>query len=237
MPTNSLFRVFAMVILCGVLLPLPVLSAEAPPPGIPPAVLSPSTQVPADVVFPPPRMEGGKPLLAALKERQTRRAFSAEALPQQLLGDLLWAAAGINRPESGRRTAPTARNWQEIDVYVLLPEGAYLYDPSGHALRGIVAGDLRALSGKQDFVASAALNLVFTADATKIVGAQSPEDILFYGAVDSGFVSQNVYLFCASEGLATVVRAMVDREVLSQALGLPATKRITLAQSVGFPAP
>ena len=188
-----------------------------------------------DISLPAPRMESGKPLMIALKERQSTRTFSDRLLPPQVLSDLLWAAAGINRPDSGKRTAPSARNWQEVDVYVVLPEGAYRYDAKANALRGIVRGDLRKSTGTQPFVATAPLNLVYVADPTRMKGASTEDMPLYYGA-DAAFISQNVYLFCASEGLATVVRGLVDRKALAEALNLPEHMRIVFAQTVGYPA-
>ena len=172
--------------------------------------------------------------MQALKERQTARDFSTKKLPAQVLSDLLWAAFGVNRPESGKRTAPSARNWQELEIYVIMEDGAYLYDPRANRLRGVVRGDLRKLAGTQDFVAKAPLNLVYVADTTKMKGV-TPEDQALYTGADTGFISQNVYLFCASEGLATVVRGSVDRKALAVALKLSDQKRITLAQTVGYP--
>jgi SagB-type dehydrogenase family enzyme len=201
------------------------------------AVLAFATWVPAadlaDIPLPPPRMEGGMPLMEALKARQTCRAYSPKPLPDQVMSDLLWAAFGINRPESGRRTAPSARNWQEVEVYVVMEQGAYLYDAAANTLRTVAAGDLRKQTGPQAFVGTAPLNLVYVADTTKMKGS-SPEDQALYSGADVGFISQNVYLFCASEGLATVVRGMVDREALAKALNLPEEKKIILAQTVGY---
>lgn len=188
----------------------------------------------ADISLPPPRTAGGMPLLNALADRQSARAFSPRQLPEQLLADLLWAAFGINRPDSGRRTAPSARNWQEIEIYVVMADAAYLYDPQANRLRLVVPGDLRALTGRQEFVAGAALNLVYVADLDKM-GQATEADKALYAAADTGFIGQNVYLFCASEGLATVIRGLVDRDTLAAALRLPEHKRIILAQSVGFP--
>ncbi|HTP66034.1 MAG TPA: SagB/ThcOx family dehydrogenase [Geobacteraceae bacterium] len=188
----------------------------------------------ADISLPAPVMSGGKPLMQALKERQTARAFSDRKLPPQVLSNLLWAAFGINRPESGKRTAPSARNWQEIEIYVILEEGAYLYEPRANVLKTVVKSDLRRLAGTQDFVATAPLNLVYVADTAKMKGA-SLEDRMLYAGADTGFISQNVYLFCASEGLATVVRGSVERKPLAAALRLPDNKIITLAQTVGYP--
>lgn len=189
----------------------------------------------SDIALPAPRMDGGKPLMQALKDRQSTRAFSTEKLPIQVVADLLWAAAGVNRAESGKRTAPSARNWQEVEVYAITEDGAYLYDAKTNSLKGVAKGDLRELTGEQDFVAAAPLNLVYVADTTKMTGS-SPEDQALYLGADTGFISQNVYLFCASERLGTVVRGSVDRKALSEALKLGERRKITLAQTVGYPA-
>jgi len=188
-----------------------------------------------DISLPAPRMEGGKPLMQALKDRQSSRVFSTEKLPDQIVADLLWAAAGINRTDSGKRTAPSARNWQEVEVYAILEGGAYVYDAKTNSLKAVVKGDLRKLTGSQDFVATAPLNLVYVVDSAKMTGS-SPEDHALYTGVDTGFISENVYLFCASEGLATVVRGSVDRKALAEALKLPETKQVTFAQTVGYAA-
>ena len=195
--------------------------------------VSASAQESAPVPLPKPQIEGGKPLMQALKERKSDREFASRKLPDQVLSNMLWAGAGINRPD-GRRTAPTARNRQEIDIYVVTAEGASLYDPKAHALKQVAAGDLRAQAGTQDYVKDAPVNLVFVADTAKMGGGSAEESMLYAGA-DTGFISQNVYLFCASEGLATVVRASVDRPALAKALGLRPEQRIILAQSVGYP--
>jgi SagB-type dehydrogenase family enzyme len=189
-----------------------------------------------DISLPAPHMTGGKPLMQALKERQSSRSFSAKKLPLQVLSDLLWAAAGINRPDSGKRTAPSAMNWQEVEVYVVLEEGTYLYDAKANSLKAFMKGDLRKLTGFQGFVATAPLNLIYVADSSKIKRS-SAEDQALFSAADTGFIGQNVYLFCASEGLATVIRGSVDREALVKALNFPEQKKIMLAQTVGYPAP
>jgi nitroreductase len=168
------------------------------------------------------------PLMEALADRRSQRKFSERGITRQTLSNMLWAAWGVNRP-SGKRTAPTASNKQEITVYAALKEGCFRYIAEENALLRISDRDLRALTGRQDFVDQAPLNLVFTADHNK----QSSE---FYAACDTGFVSQNVYLFCASEGLATVVRGWVPREKLARAMGLPEHERIMLCQTVGYPA-
>lgn len=190
-----------------------------------------------DMALPAPKTEGGKPLMQALKERQTSRAYDTKKLPLQVLSDLLWAGFGINRPDSGKRTAPSTRNWQEIDIYVVMEEGTYLYDAKANILKAVAKGDLRKMTGPQEFVAPAPINLVFVADTSKMKGA-SQDDLSLYAGADVGFISQNIYLFCASEGLATVVRGMIgDKKALAEALKLPAEKKIILAQTVGYPAP
>jgi SagB-type dehydrogenase family enzyme len=189
-----------------------------------------------DITLPAPKMEGGKPLMQALKERQTSRAYDTKKLSVQVLSDLLWAAFGINRQDSGKRTAPSTRNWQEIEIYVVMEEGTYLYDAKENKLKGVAGGDLRKMTGTQDFVAPAPINLVFVADTSKMKKT-SLEDQLLYAGADTGFISQNVYLFCASEGLATVVRGLIgDRKALAEALKLTSEKKIILAQTIGYPA-
>lgn len=182
-----------------------------------------------------PQTEGGKPLMQALKDRKSMRSFLPKDLPAQILSDLLWAANGINRLDSGKRTAPTAQNLQEIDVYVVKAEGVYLYDAKANALTPIAAGDLRKSTGTQEFVKNAPVNLVFVADMAKMAGMPD-QDALFYAATDTGFISENVYLYCSSAGLATVVRAWIDKADLSKALKLRPEQNIILAQTVGYPA-
>lgn len=180
-----------------------------------------------------PQTEGGKPLMQALKERKSTREFSSEELPLQTLSDLLWAANGINRPESGHRTAPSAGNKQEIDIYVAKKEGLYFYDAAGHGLAPVLAGDIRGAAGKQDFVKKAPAVLIFVADLAKM--KKNAEDALFYAGTDTGYVSQDVYLYCASAGLATVVLGWVDKGDLAKAMMLRADQRVILTQPVGYP--
>jgi nitroreductase len=185
------------------------------------------------IPLPPPQLEGGRPLMQVLQARRSARAFDPKPLPPQVLANLLWAAAGINRPDSGGRTAPTASNSQDMDVYVITAEGLFLYDAKGHALQLLLAEDLRPLAGRQPFVKDAPVNLIYVSDLAKMKAA--PADREGYAAAHTGFISQNVYLYCASEGLATVVRAGIDRPTLAQKVGLRSDQRITLAQSVGYP--
>jgi len=191
-------------------------------------------QEPKSVQLPSPQMDIGKPLMQALKLRQSSRNFDTKLLPMQELSNLLWAAYGINRPESGKRTAPSAMNWQEIDVYVALPEAMYRYEAKSHSLVTVVAKDMREATGKQPFVKEAALDLVYIADGAKMRNANE-EDQKLYSAADAGFIAQNVYLYCASQGLAVVVRGMVDRPALAKALNLRPEQKIILSQTVGYP--
>ena len=165
----------------------------------------------------------------------SQRAFSAKEIPLQMIADMLWAADGINRPDAGQglRTAPSTMNMQEIDIYVAMAGGLYLYDAKANILTQVLSEDLRALTGKQPFVKDAPVNLVYVADLAKM-GKLSGSDIDFYAATDTGFVSQNVYLYCASAGLATVVRGMVDKPALAKAMKLRDDQRVILAQTVGY---
>lgn len=184
--------------------------------------------------LPKPHTDGGRPLMQVLRDRHSTREFKPDKLPLQVLSNLLWAAFGINRPETGKRTAPSAMNWQEVDMYVALPEGLYVYDAKAHRLNPILADDVRAATGGQDFVKGAPLNLVYVADLarTKDAGAEEKN---FYTTIDVGFIGQNVYLFCASEGLATVVRGTVDRPALAKLMKLRPEQKIIVAQTVGYP--
>ena len=186
------------------------------------------------VPLPEPQMEGGKPLMELLKARSSSRAFSTEKLPRQVLSNMLWAAWGVNRPESGKRTAPSARNWQEIDIYVATADGLFLYDAKAHALQPILAQDVRAMTGQQPFVQHAPVNLVYVADFSRM-GDADMETKVFCSAADTGFISQNVYLYCTSEGLATVIRGLIDRPALEKAMKLRPDQKVTLSQSVGYP--
>jgi SagB-type dehydrogenase family enzyme len=187
------------------------------------------------VRLPPPALARGVSLFDALKARKSTREFSDKPLPLALLSTLLWAAFGVNRSESGKRTAPSAHNWQEMDIYAALPAGVYRYDALAHELHRKVPGDVRKLTGYQDFVARAALDLILVANYSRMADA-SADDRNFFAAADAGFIAQNVYLVCAAEGLATVARALIDRRALATALKLGDQEKIVLAQSVGYPA-
>ena len=189
-----------------------------------------------DITLPAPDKKGGKPLMQALNERQSVRSFTDESLTLQQLSDLLWAANGINRPAEKMRTAPSAMNYQEIDIYVALKNGIYLYDAEAHTLKFIKNKDIRSITGTQNFVGNAAVNLVYVADMTKTgksEDANITDSDLFGPYADAGFVAQNVYLYCASENLGCVVRGLIPREILAAELGLKSYQKIILAQTVG----
>jgi nitroreductase len=189
---------------------------------------------PASISLPPPDKHDGLPLMEALARRCSSRDFSPAPLPLPLLSGLLWAACGLNRAEGGR-TAPSALNAQEIDVFVALQSGAYLYHAAEHELRLIAASDLRRVTGYQDFVDRAATDLVYVADHARMrlvpVGQRES-----YSSIAAGAIAQNVYLFAASNGLATVLRAWIDRAAISDALGLTHDQQVLLSQTVGYPA-
>jgi nitroreductase len=179
-------------------------------------------------------------LIELLRKRSSSRAFSPEPLPPEVLSTLLWAAFGVNRPD-GRRTAPTANDKQEIDVYVATAKGLYAYEAKPNRLNPILATDIRALTGvpMQPFVKTAPVNLIYVADYSKMTDyyfgpvTDSVKDL--YVAAATGCISQNVYLYCAAEGLATVLRAEIDKPALASVMKLRPDQKIVLAQSVGYP--
>ncbi len=212
--------------------------------GKAPPVISHSTGVVLKpIILPKPETDGGKPLMQALKERKTIRSFSTEKLPEQVLSNLLWAAFGINRPETGKRTAPSAVNWQEVDIYVALEKGLYIYEPEEHVLNPVQARDLRAKTTQafqpsKKSVENAPVTFIYVADFKRIDGVgrlMKDEDKALTANADTGFIGQNVYLFCASEGLGTVVRAMINKSELRVEMNLRPDQHIILCQTMGYP--
>jgi len=191
-----------------------------------------------------PQLDGGRPLMQVLKDRKSSRAFTQEKIPLQVLSNLLWAAFGINRPERGMRTAPTGGNRQDIDIYVAIAEGVYVYNAKANLLNPVVAEDVRSLSGRQypppgvsfsAFLDEAPINLIYVWDGLKKSSYYSAEINLCLAFCHTGLVSQNVYLYCASEGLATVVRKWFDKPALEKKMQLRPEQYATLVQSVGYP--
>ncbi len=214
---TSYFPCRLFVVLAGALCAL-ILGRAAEPPPVP---------------LPKPHLDGGMPLMQALKARRSTREFSTAKLPPQVLSDLLWAAFGINRPEIDHRTAPSTMNAQVLDLYLATADGLYLYNAKRHALKPVLAEDLRAKTTGQPAFREAPVALILVADMPRLSKAK-PEDRDFYATIDAGFISQNIYLFCASEGLATVVHDL-DRPTLARAMQLKPEQKIVIAQAVGYP--
>lgn len=179
-----------------------------------------------DIKLPEPQKNGGKPLMEALSVRQSAREFDSKELDNQTLSNLLWAAYGFNRDD--KRTAPSANNKQEFSIYVALKSGMYLYDAKNNNLKLVVKKDLRKNTGSQPFVGTAPLNLVYAYNKEVTTAPK-------YAYIDCGYISQNVYLFCASAGLASVARGYVPAEELAKELKLANNMEIVLAQTVGYP--
>ena len=197
--------------------------------------LSLSGSVWAETIFlPAPVKKGGMPLMQALNERHVSRQFNPEKkMDYQTLSNLLWAAFGENRPD-GRRTAPTARNAQDTMIYVALPEGVYLYNAQKNALEEVSKEDIRAKTGKQsEMLADASVVLIYVSDYDKLDFAKG-EKKLFYSALHTGSIYQNVDLFAASEGLNTVMLGMVNYEELPTLLKLPENQKVLIVQPVGY---
>ncbi|MGM0530376.1 MAG: SagB/ThcOx family dehydrogenase [Bacteroidota bacterium] len=184
--------------------------------------------------LPEPRKSEGKPLMEALDQRESSRTFADKEMSDQMLSNLLWAAFGINRPESGKRTAPSAHNVQDIEIFVTTSDGAFLYLPEEHALKRITGEDVRANMGSQDFVENVSVNLVYVSDFSKYSEGSEQQHMNTAGT-HCGFIGQNVYLFCASEGLNCVFRGAIDKELIAKTLDLDENLHVIYSQSVGFP--
>jgi SagB-type dehydrogenase family enzyme len=196
------------------------------------AVVSAAVLHAGDIHLPAPDVSGGRPLMQTLSLRKSSRAFSPRMLSHKTLSSRLWAANGVSRPD-GRRTAPTGRNVQDTDVYVMLADGMYLYDAKANALRLVASGDRRDLAGLQDFARTAPVNLFYVHDSSRAMKTAENE-VMRYAGIHAGAIMQNVYLFCASEGLACVTRAMLDYDGLAKALKLSPTQRVIIGHSVGY---
>ena len=179
-----------------------------------------------------PRLNRKGTLMKALKERKSTRTFSKRKIPIEVVSDLLWAAFGINRSDTGKRTAPSAMDKREIDIYVAAESGLYLYNPTKNILEPIMTKDIREFVGEQDFTKDAPICLIYVADFEKMKGGT--QDKYFYAAADTGFISQNVYLYCASEGLSTVVVGWVNKSKLAKIMKLGYKQNIILVQPVGY---
>ncbi len=187
----------------------------------------------ADIALPTPRTEGGMPLFTALANRKSARTFAEKELSNQMISDLLWAAAGKNRAD-GHRTIPSARNFQEVEAYILIPSGAYRYDHMANKLIQVSDKDLRASSGLPKFSHKAPLTVLTVINSKKLT-VKDPTLALKSAAVDSGFMGQNVYLFCAAEGLNTVYLGTLNAKSLAKSLNLAPNDEVLFAQTVGYP--
>jgi SagB-type dehydrogenase family enzyme len=185
--------------------------------------------------LPKPQLDKGRPMMQVLKDRKSSRAYDSRPLPQQELSNLLWAAFGVNRPEKGGRTAPSAMDMQEIDVYAALADGLYLYEAKSHSLRKMHGKDIREVTGKQPWVKDAPLDVILVADYSRVKKTIDDAQKKMYAAADAAFISQNMYFYCASEGLATVVRGSIDKPALAEAMQLKPEQEVIFAQSVGYP--
>jgi len=197
-------------------------------------VSGPALQAQQMKKLPEPQKTGGAPVMKVLSERHSSREFADTGLSDQMMSNLLWAAFGINRPESGKRTAPSSHNVQDIQLYAVTAEGAWRYLPEQHTLRQVNSKDVRAAMGKQEFVKDAGVNLVYVSDFSKYSGddQQLKQQA---AAAHCGFIGQNVYLFCASEGLNTVFRGWIDKTQIAEALNLSEDQHVIYSQSVGLP--
>lgn len=191
------------------------------------------TSAASRIELPAPRRSGGMPLFTALAQRHSVRAFGPQPIPQPMLSDLLWAAFGINRPASGDRTAPYWRHVMVIDLYLAMEGGVWIYEPKTHALLPSIKEDIRKETGMQDFVASAPLELLYVAHGERM--DVPAEERRLYASVDAAFIGQNVYLFCASEGLGSVFRGSFDPAKLGRLLRLANQQFVTFVQTVGYP--
>lgn len=192
-----------------------------------------SAQTGETISLPPAQKTGGMPVMEAFQNRKSQRSFSSKELSSQQISNLLWAAYGINRPE-GFRTVPAAKEWYEYDIYVIKSDGWYLYEPKKHSLIKMGNEDLRAYGGTQDFVKAAPVNLVYVADFDRMTST-TDEMRKFFSAVDVGYISQNVYLYCASEGLATIILGQVDKVKVKEVLKLRPNQQVILSQPVAYP--
>ncbi len=200
--------------------------------------LQPAVEADGVIKLNPPDLNSGISLMQALKKRKSTRDISDKKLTLQQLSDLLWAADGVNRPD-GKRTSPAAMGIYCVDIYAVLPEGIYLYDPAKHELKSVAKGDFRKLAGMQDFVFIAPLNLVYVFTLRNPKESHGPAPVpeerrKIWGDVEVGCMVQNVYLYCASQGLAAVVRGMVDQKKFGEAIKVK-PEQIIVAQTIGYP--
>jgi nitroreductase len=224
---------------------LPVITVLAGPAAGISRKTSQNTEDLHPIVLPKPEKTGGMSVMAALQERRTIRSISPKKIPLQMLSNLLWAAFGVNRERASfgktGRTAPSASNSQEIDLYIAMEEGVYLYEAVPHRLKPVVAGDFRARAGRRG-AATAPVNIFYIADLTRYdQGPEQPDRSIgdpevqkSYYYTDTGFIAQNVYLFAASQGLGAWFHNC-NKEDTARDFNLHSNQRVLFAQSVGYP--
>jgi nitroreductase len=190
------------------------------------------------IKLPAPQTDGGMPLMKALSLRKSQRGNFGPAvkLTMQQMSNMLWAADGINRPGTNHRTAPSAVDWQNIDIYVTTADGLFLYDAKTHSLKVLSREDVRSVAGSQNFVPGAPVNLIYVADFAKAKGFGAQAQVMptaeTWSYANTGVIAQNVYLWCASEGLACIVRALADENEIKKVLNLRPDQHFTLAQTI-----
>jgi SagB-type dehydrogenase family enzyme len=187
------------------------------------------------IKLPAPALKNDKLFMQTVKERKSSREFSEKELSLQDLSNLLWCANGVNRPESGMRTSPSAMNKQDVDIYVVLKEGVYLYEAKTHELLPVISGDYRKNTGMQPYVSIAPLNLVYVSDLSKFDFVKEREQQVMTAAIDAGHCSQNVYLYGAAANLAVVTRTSIDKTKMAEILKLRPQQLVIMAQTVGYP--
>jgi len=209
------------------------LVAQEPAPQ--PAAPAPAQPAPLEVIkLDPPRLDAGVPTMQALKQRRSEKKFAETKLSRQQISEVLWAADGINR-DDGHRTAPSAMGKYPIDIYVVLEEGVYLYSPAKHDLTPVAQGDFRKQCGTQEYVYTSPLNLVYVADYDKFsdIRDASAQKKAEWACMEAGSQAQNVYIYCASEGLATVFRVSIDNEEFGRVIKARPSQSVIAAQTVG----
>lgn len=229
---NTRHRLTTLTLFVAILAAAPLLAQEPSAQPAPPVAAQPAP--PETIALDPPRLDAGLPIMQALKNRHSGKEFADTKLTKQQLSEVLWAADGVNR-EDGHRTAPSAMSKYPIDIYAVLEEGIYLYNPAKHELTPVAQGDFRKQSATQDYAHTAPLNLVYVADFEKFSGVRdtSPEKMTEWACMESGAQAQNVYLYCASEGLASVFRVSIDKEQFGKAINVRPSQSIIAAQTVG----
>lgn len=186
------------------------------------------------IILPKPEFGKSKSLMECLKLRKTTRNFNNKKIDNQVISNILWAANGLNRPEENKFTSPTAMNMQELDIYLAKEDGLYFYNPIEHSIKKIHENDIRKETGTQVFVGTADFELIIIADTKKMSKVQDPAKYNFYASRDAGYVSQNIYLICASEEIGTVARGSFDNDKIIKLMNLDNSKFVTLVHTIGF---